>query len=156
MSEPTTDAARTVTVSRVIDAPPDDLYDAYLDPEDLATWLPPTGFSAEVHELDPVEGGTFRMSFTGETEETEPYGSTFHGTYLELVPGERIVHTDQFETDEPGLAGEITATITFEPVDGGTEVTVVQENLPAAIPVEDATAGWTDSLGKLAELVGRP
>lgn len=153
MAAPTTDAARTVTVSRTIDASPDDLYDAFLDPEDLAGWTPPTGFSAEVHALDPVEGGTFRMTFTGETEETAAMGSTFHGTYVELVPGEKIVNTDQFETDDPDLAGEIRTTVTFEAVDVGAEVTVVQEGLPAAIPVEDAEAGWADSLGKLVALV---
>ncbi|WP_227356338.1 SRPBCC family protein [Haladaptatus salinisoli] len=149
----TTNENRSVTVSRAIEAPPDEVYDAFLDPEELARWLPPSGFSAEVHELEPEEGGRFRISFTADTEELEPYSHSFHGRYLELVPGERIVHTDEFETDEPGMAGEMTTTITFEPVANGTEVTVHQEGIPEDIPVDDATAGWTDSLENLARLV---
>ncbi len=148
-----TNEGRSLTVSRVIEAPPGRVYDAFLDPDQLAQWLPPTGFSAEVHHLDPEEGGTFRITFTGETEELAEYGHSFGGTYLELVPGERIVHTDSFETDDPGMAGEMTVTVTFEDVPDGTEVTVHQEGIPEAIPVEDANAGWNDSLGNLAELV---
>ncbi|WP_247003415.1 SRPBCC domain-containing protein [Halosolutus gelatinilyticus] len=144
---------RSVTVNRVIEAPPDRVYDAFLDPDDLAAWLPPTGFRAEVHELEPEEGGTFRMTFTGETEEFESYSQSFHGTYLELSPGERIVYTDEFETDDPEMAGEMTVTVTFEAVPGGTEVTVVQEDIPEAISGDDANEGWTDSLGNLARLV---
>ena len=146
-------AGKTLTISRVIGAPPERVYAAFLDPEELAEWLPPTGFSAEVHHLEPEEGGTFRMSFTGETEELAEYGSTFGGTYHELVPGERIVHTDAFETDDPAMAGEMTITVTFEAVEGGTEVTVRQENIPEPIPVEDANAGWTDSLDNLERLL---
>ncbi|MFC7009852.1 SRPBCC domain-containing protein [Halalkalicoccus salilacus] len=144
---------RTMTVSRVIEAPPERVYEAFLDPDELVQWLPPTGFSAEVHQLEPEEGGTFRMTFTGETEELAEYGSTFGGTYQELVPGRRIVHTDAFETDDPAMADEMTVTVTFEEVPEGTEVTVRQEGIPEAIPPEDSHAGWTDSLGQLAGLV---
>ena len=144
---------RTMTVSRVIEAPPERVYEAFLDPDELVQWLPPTGFSAEVHQLEPEEGGTFRMTFTGETEELAEYGSTFGGTYQELVPGKRIVHTDAFETDDPAMADEMTVTVTFEEVPEGTEVTVRQEGIPEAIPPEDSHAGWTDSLGQLAGLV---
>lgn len=145
--------ARRMTVRRVIAATPERLYDAYLDPDELEAWLPPTGFSAEVHEFDPSEGGGFRMSFTADDPELEPYESSFHGTYTELVPGERIVHTDQFDTDDPDMTGEMTITVTFEAVDDGTEVTVVQEGLPSVVDPEDARDGWNDSLDNLTRLV---
>ncbi|AUV84230.1 hypothetical protein C2R22_21990 (plasmid) [Salinigranum rubrum] len=150
--EPTTDK-RSMTVSRVIDAPPERVYEAFLDPEKLAQWLPPTGFSAEVHHLEPEEGGTFRASFTAETEEFAGYGSTFGGTYRELEPGERIVYTESFDTDEPSMAGEMTVTVVFEAVLGGTEITVRQAGIPEAVPPEDANEGWIDSLENLAGLV---
>lgn len=153
MTDDASDGGRHITVSRVIEAAPDRVYEAFLDPDELAEWLPPTGFSAEVHHLEAEEGGTFRATFTGDTEEFAEYGHSFGGTYLELVPGERIVHTDVFETDDPAMAGEMRNTITFEAVPDGTEVTVRQEEIPVAIPPEDAQAGWTDSLGNLAELV---
>ena len=157
MTESNTDTethdGRSMTVSRVIHASPERVYEAFLNPDELAQWLPPTGFSAEVHELEPEVGGTFRMTFTGETDEYADYDHSFHGTYLELSPGERIVNTDEFETDEPSMAGEMTVTVTFEAIEGGTEVTVVQENIPEAIPPEDSHAGWTDSLGNLATLL---
>jgi uncharacterized protein YndB with AHSA1/START domain len=157
-TEPVADTAaseeRSMTASRVIEAPPKRVYDAFLDPDELAQWLPPTGFSAEVHELEPEVGGTFRMTFTGETEEFAEYGHSFGGTYRELVPGERIVHTDAFETDDPAMAGEMTVTVSFESVTDGTEVTVRQEGIPEAIPPSDANEGWTDSLESLAGLVG--
>lgn len=145
--------AQSITVSRVIEAPPERVYDAFLDPDDLAAWLPPSGFGAEVHEFDPTVGGSFRITFTAETDELEPYSHTFGGEYLELVPGERIVNTDAFETDDPEMAGEMTVTVTLEAVRDGTEVTIEQTGIPEAIPTDDAMAGWTDSLGNLAELV---
>ena len=150
--EPTTDE-RSMTVSRVIEAPPERVYDAFLDPDELAQWLPPTGFSAEVHHLEPEEGGTFRATFDAEAEEFAGYGSTFGGTYRELEPGERIVYTESFETDEPSMAGEMTVTVTLQAVPEGTEITVRQEGIPEAVPPEDANEGWTDSLGNLADLV---
>lgn len=144
---------RSMTASRVINAAPERLYDAYLNPDELAQWLPPTGFSAEVHHLDPEVGGSFRITFTGETEEFRDYKHSFGGTYLELDRGKRIVHTDTFETDDPSMAGEMTVTVTFNKVSDGTEVTVQQENIPTAIPPSDANAGWNDSLSKLATVV---
>lgn len=147
------DDEQSITVTRVIEASPERVYEAFLDPDQLAQWLPPTGFSAEVHHLEPEEGGTFRITFTGETEEFADYEHSFGGTYHELVPGERIVHTDAFETDDPSMAGEMTVTVTFETVPEGTKVTVRQEGIPEAIPPEDSQAGWTDSLGNLAGLV---
>lgn len=156
-SEPTTNSeqndSRSITVSRVIEASPKRVYEAFLDPDELAQWLPPTGFSAEVHHLEPEEGGTYRATFTGETEELAEYGSTFGGTYLELVSGERIVYTDEFETEDPEMASEMTVTVTFEEVPDGTEITVRQEGIPEAIPPSDASDGWNDSLGNLAKLV---
>lgn len=147
---------RGMTASRVVKASPERVYEAFLEPDQLAEWLPPTGFSAEVHHLQPAVGGTFRVTFTGETEEFADYGHSFTGEYLELVPGERIVHTDTFETDDPAMAGEMTVTVTFEAVDGGTEVTVRQDGIPEAVPLEDANAGWNDSLSKLSALVEEP
>ncbi|WP_224450538.1 SRPBCC domain-containing protein [Haloprofundus salilacus] len=146
-------AGQSITVSRVIEAPPERVYEAFLDPDDLAQWLPPTGFSAEVHELEPEVGGKFRITFTGDTEEFADYGHSFGGTYKELKPSERIVHTDAFETDDPAMAGEMLVTVTFVAVPDGTEVTVHQERIPENIRTEDATAGWTDSLANLADLV---
>ncbi|WP_323173299.1 SRPBCC domain-containing protein [Natrialba sp. PRR66] len=150
--EPTTDE-RTMTVSRVIQAPPERVYDAFLDPDELAQWLPPTGFSAEVHHLEPEEGGTFRATFTGETPEFADMGHSFGGTYQELEPGERIVYTESFETDAPEMAGEMTVTVTFEDVPDGTEITVRQAGIPEAVPPSDANEGWNDSLENLAAIV---
>ncbi|WP_114578422.1 SRPBCC family protein [Saliphagus sp. LR7] len=144
---------RSMTASRVIEAPPERVYEAFLDPDELAQWLPPTGFSAEVHHLEPEEGGTFRATFTGETEEFAEYGHSFGGTYSELVPGERIVYTESFETDDPSMAGEMTVTVLFDEVPDGTGLTVRQEGIPEATSPSDANEGWTDSLGNLAELV---
>ncbi|WP_049970907.1 SRPBCC domain-containing protein [Haladaptatus cibarius] len=153
MTDDTTNEGRSMTVNRTIEAPPERVYDAFLDPDELGEWLPPDGFRAEVHELEPEEGGQFRMTFIAETEELEPYSQSFHGTYVELVPGERIVHTDEFETDDPGMTGEMTVTVTFEAVSDGTAVTVHQEGIPEDVPVDDANAGWMNSLENLAQLV---
>ncbi|MFH5801103.1 SRPBCC family protein [Haladaptatus sp. CMAA 1911] len=153
MDETTTNEDRSITVNRVIEASPERVYEAFVDPDELATWLPPEGFSAEVHEFDATEGGTFRMSFTADIEELEPYAHTFHGTYEELSPGERLVYTEEFESDDPGMGGEMTTTVTFEKVSDGTEVTAHQAGIPKNIPPKDANEGWNDSLGNLAELV---
>ena len=144
---------RSITVSRVIAASPERVYDAFLNPDELAQWLPPTGFSAEVHHLEPEVGGTFRITFTGDTEEFADYEHSFGGTYQELVRGARIVHTDTFETDDPSMTGEMTVTVTFRDIPEGTEVTVHQENIPPAIPPSDANEGWADSLSNLASVV---
>jgi uncharacterized protein YndB with AHSA1/START domain len=148
-----TNDERSVTVTRVIEAPSERVYDAFLDPDELSEWLPPDGFSAEVHEFDATEGGTFRMSFNADVEELEPYASTFYGTYEELTPGERIVYVEAFETEDPGMAGEMTTTVTFEEVSDGTEVTVRQAGIPEAIPAEDAREGWNNSLDNLTALI---
>ncbi|WP_227380101.1 SRPBCC family protein [Haladaptatus halobius] len=153
MDETTTNEDRSITVTRVIEAPPNRVYEAFVNPDELATWLPPEGFSAEIHEFDATEGGTFRMSFNADIEELESYAHTFHGTYEELSPGERIVYTEEFESDDPGMAGEMTTTVTFEDVPDGTEVTARQAGIPEAISPEDANEGWNDSLENLADIV---
>ena len=152
-TEGTTDEDRSITVTRVIEASPERVYEAFVDPTELAAWLPPEGFSGEVHEFDASEGGTFRMSFNADIEELEPYSHSFHGTYKELSPGERIVYTEEFESDNPGMAGETTTTVTFEKVPDGTEVTVRQTGIPESIPPENANEGWIDSLENLADVV---
>lgn len=156
LNEPMTgtpDEERSMTVNHVIEASPERVYEAFVDPDELAAWLPPEGFSGEIHEFHATEGGTFRMSFNADSEELEPYASTFHGTYEELVPGERIVYTEAFESDDPGMAGDMTTTVTFEQAPSGTEVTVRQAGIPEAIPPENANEGWTDSLENLADIV---
>lgn len=154
---PTTDIptseGRSMTANRVIEASPERVYDAFLNPDELAVWLPPTGFTAEVHELEPEVGGTFRITFTGDTKEFADYAHSFHGIYQELKRGERIVHTDEFETDDPAMAGEMTVTVTLEAVPDGTEVTVRQDGIPEAILPSDANEGWNDSLENLAGIV---
>lgn len=142
-----------LTLSRTFDAPPERVYEAFVDPEEFAAWLPPEGFSGELHEFDATEGGGFRMSFNAEVEELEPYASTFSGTYEELIPGERIVYTEAFESDDPGMAGEMTTTVTLEAVPDGTAVTVEQAGMPETISPEDSSQGWTDSLDNLAAIV---
>ncbi len=150
MSAPTNHEIR---ITRVIRAPRERLYKALLDPDALAKWLPPSGFTAKVHKLEPRAGGTFRISFTSiDTGETHSFG----GTYRELVPNERIRHTDAFETNDPAMKGEMTMTITLREVPEGTEVAVVQEGIPRIIPVESARVGWTSSLTNLANLVEVP
>lgn len=137
-----------VNLHRVIAAKPDKVYRAFLESDAVASWLPPYGFTCTVHELDAKVGGKHRMSFrnftTGDSH-------SFGGAYLELVPGERLVYTDAF--DDPNLPGEMKVTVTLKPVSVGTEMTVVQENLPDLIPVEACYLGWQECLQKLAKLV---
>jgi uncharacterized protein YndB with AHSA1/START domain len=114
----------------------------------MAKWLPPNGFTGKVHHLDAKVGGTYKMSFTNFTSGN---GHSFGGKYLELVPNERIVHTDRF--DDPNLPGEMRTTITLKKVLVGTELNVVQEGIPGAIPVEACYLGWQESLTLLAHLV---
>lgn len=139
----------TVTLHRVLPAPPERVYRAFLDAAALAKWLPPNGFTCTVHELDAKVDGGYRMSFTNFSS-----GNThsFGGSYLELVENERIVHDDQF--DDPNLPGKMTTTIEFKAVSCGTELHVVQEGIPDAIPVEGCYLGWQDSLMLLGQLVG--
>jgi uncharacterized protein YndB with AHSA1/START domain len=141
-------ATNTVSLHRVLRAPPERVYRAFLDPAALCKWLPPHGFTGTVHELDAKVGGKYRMSFT-----TFGSGSShsFGGEYLELVPGKRIVHTDRF--DDPNLPGEMVTTIAFVKVSCGTELHVTQEGVPAAIPPEMCYLGWQESLALLALVV---
>ena len=138
----------TVHLHRVLRAPADRIYRAFLDPAALAKWLPPHGFTNTVHHLDPKVGGTFRMSFTNfTTGQTHSFG----GTYTELVPHERIRHTDTF--DDPNLPGQMLVTITLKKVLVGTEVNITQEGIPDVIPPEACYLGWQESLTLLTQLV---
>ena len=138
----------TVRLHRVLTAPPQRIYRAFLDAAAMCKWLPPHGFTGTVHEMDARVGGGYRMSFTN----FSPGNShRFGGRYLELVENERIVHTDRF--DDPNLPGEMTVTITLRKVMVGTELNIVQEGIPEQIPVEACYLGWQESLMLLAQLV---
>ncbi|MEH6418725.1 SRPBCC family protein [Pseudomonas sp. CGJS7] len=138
----------TVRLQRVFTAPPERVYRAFLDAAALCKWLPPDGFTCTVHELDARVGGRYKMSFTNFSSGSS---HSFGGTYLELVPNERIVHDDRF--DDPNLPGTMVTTITFREVSCGTEVQVVQEGIPDVIPVEQCHLGWQESLTLLERLV---
>jgi uncharacterized protein YndB with AHSA1/START domain len=138
----------TVRLHRVLVTKPEKVYRAFLEPDAVAKWLPPNGFTCTVHQLDAKTGGSFRMSFRNFTTGS---GHTFGGRYLELVPNERLQYTDTFE--DPNLPGEVRVTVTLKKVSVGTEVSIVQENLPDAIPVEACYLGWQESLRNLAKLV---
>jgi uncharacterized protein YndB with AHSA1/START domain len=138
----------TVRLHRMLRAPPERVYRAFLDADAKAKWLPPNGFTGKVHEVDARVGGRYRMSFTNfATGESHAFG----GTYLELVPNELIRFSDRFE--DPNLPGEIMVTITLRAVSCGTDLQVVQEGLPDVIPLENCYLGWQDSLVLLAKLV---
>jgi uncharacterized protein YndB with AHSA1/START domain len=137
-----------VTLHRVFAASPDKLFRAFLEPDAVASWLPPFGFTCTVHALEAKEGGRHRMSFRNFATGN---GHSFGGTYLKLVPGELLVYTDAF--DDPGLPGEMTVTVRLKAVSVGTEMTVVQEGIPDVIPVDACYLGWQESLRKLARLV---
>ncbi|MBX3589322.1 MAG: SRPBCC family protein [Burkholderiaceae bacterium] len=141
-------ATGTVHLHRVLRAPPERVYRAFLDAEAMAKWLPPNGFTGRVHHLDASVGGTFRMSFTNFTT---GHSHAFGGEYLELVENERLRYTDRF--DDPNLPGIMTTTVTLKAVSCGTEIDVVQEGIPDVIPVEACYLGWQESLGLLAKLV---
>jgi uncharacterized protein YndB with AHSA1/START domain len=138
----------TVKLHRVLRTTPERLYRAFVDPDALAKWLPPNGFTAKVHHMDARVGGSFRMSFTNFSTGN---GHAFGGTYLELRPGERLRYTDTF--DDPNLPGEMVTTVTLAKVSCGTELTVVQEGIPEAIPTEACYLGWQESLVLLGKLV---
>ena len=138
----------TVKLHRVLRTTPERLYRAFIDPDALAKWLPPNGFTAKVHHMDARVGGSFRMSFTNFSTGN---GHAFGGTYLELQSGERLRYTDTF--DDPNLPGEMVTTVTLAKVSCGTELTVVQEGIPAAIPTEACYLGWQESLVLLGKLV---
>jgi len=143
-----TASANTVRLHRVLRATPKKIYRAFLDADALAKWLPPNGFTCKVHHLDAKVGGTYKMSFRNFTTGRS---HSFGGTYLELKPDELIRYTDKF--DDPNLPGEMQTTITLRKVSCGTEVTIVQEGIPAAIPAEACYLGWQESLVLLAKLV---
>jgi len=138
----------TVRLHRVLRAPPERVYRAFLDPDAMSKWLPPNGFTGKVHHLDAKVGGTYRMTFTNFST---GHGHSFGGQYVELVPNERIRYTDRF--DDPNLKGEMQATISLKKVAVGTELSIVQEGLPAVIPLEACYLGWQESLTLLAKLV---
>ena len=138
----------TVRLQRVLRSTPDRIYRAFLDPEAMSKWLPPNGFTGKVHKMDARVGGTYRMSFTNFTSGKS---HAFGGEYLELVPNERIRHTDKF--DDPNLPGEMVVTVTLKKVLVGTELNIVQEGIPDVIPPEACVLGWQESLSLLAKLV---
>jgi uncharacterized protein YndB with AHSA1/START domain len=141
-------AGNSVRLHRVFKAPAERVYRAFLDGEAMVKWLPPNGFTGKVHAIDAKVGGSYRMSFTNFSTGK---GHSFGGKYLELVPGERIVHTDVF--DDPNLPGEMVVTVTLKQVSVGTEVSIVQEGIPEMIPVEACYLGWQESLVLLGKLV---
>jgi uncharacterized protein YndB with AHSA1/START domain len=138
----------TVRFHRVLKAPPERVYRAFLDADAMAKWLPPNGFTGKVHQIEAKVGGTYRMSFTNFGT---GHSHSFGGTFLKLVPNERIRHTDKF--DDPNLKGEMQTTITFKKVSCGTELNIVQEGIPDVIPPESCYLGWQESLMLLAKLV---
>jgi uncharacterized protein YndB with AHSA1/START domain len=141
-------ASHTIRLHRVLRAPPERVYRAFLDADAKAKWLPPHGFTGKVHALDARVGGQYRMSFTSfSTGQVHSFG----GTYVELVPNERIRYTDRFE--DPNLPGEIQVTILLKRVSCGTEINITQEGVPAVIPAEMCYLGWQESLSLLALLV---
>jgi uncharacterized protein YndB with AHSA1/START domain len=141
-------STNTVRLHRVLRATPERVYRAFLDPDAMAKWLPPNGFTGKVHHMDAQVGGTYKMSFTNFTT---GHSHSFGGEFLELVPNERIRHTDRF--DDPGLPGEMQTTVSLKQVSVGTELNVVQEGIPEAIPAEACYLGWQESLTLLAQLV---
>ena len=137
-----------VRLHRVLRAPAERIYRAFLDPDAMAKWLPPNGFTGKVHHLDAKVGGTYKMSFTNFTTGNS---HSFGGEYLELLPNERIRHTDKF--DDPNLPGTMQVTVSFRKVSCGTELNIVQEGIPEVIPTEACYLGWQESLTLLAKLV---
>ena len=141
-------STNTVRLHRVLRSPPERIYRAFLDADAMSKWLPPHGFTGKVHHLKAEVGGTFRMSFTNLTT---GHSHWFGGEYVELVPNERIRHTDKF--DDPNLPGEMQVTVSLKKVFCGTELNVAQEGIPSAIPAEACYLGWQESLTLLAQLV---
>jgi uncharacterized protein YndB with AHSA1/START domain len=139
----------SVQLHRVLKAPAERVYRAFVEPDAMAKWLPPYGFTCKVQKMEPKVGGTFRMSFhnfsAGGT------GHSFGGEYLELVPSQRIRYTDKF--DDPNLPGTMVTTVVLKKVSCGTDLSIVQEGIPAAIPAEMCYLGWQESLEQLAKLV---
>ncbi len=144
----TTNKTNTIKLHRVLQAPPERVYRAFIDAGAMAKWLPPNGFTCTVHHLDAKVGGSYKMSFTNFTSGKS---HSFGGEYLELTPNERLVYNDRF--DDPNMPGEMRTTITLTKVSVGTELNIVQEGVPAAIPPEACYLGWQESLILLAKLV---
>jgi uncharacterized protein YndB with AHSA1/START domain len=138
----------SVSLHRVLKAAPEKVYRAFTDPLAIASWLPPYGFLCTVQEMNPVEGGTFRMTFTNFSTGN---GHSFGGQYLEVKPGKSLKYTDRF--DDPNLPGEMTTTVSFTNVSVGTEIKILQEGIPEQIPAEMCYLGWQESLEKLVRLV---
>jgi uncharacterized protein YndB with AHSA1/START domain len=138
----------TVRLHRVLATKPDKVYRAFIEADALAKWLPPNGFTCSVHSLDAKVGGSFKMSFRNFTT---GHSHSFGGKYLELSPGKRVRYTDVF--DDPNLPGEMTVTVDIKQVSVGTDVSIVQEGIPDAIPAEACYLGWQESLRNLARLV---
>ena len=141
-------SGNSVRFHRVLRTTPEKLYKAFLDPAAIAKWLPPNGFTCTVHQMDVSVGGSFKMTFTNFSTGN---GHSFGGKYHELVPGQRIRYSDKF--DNPHMPGEMQTTITLKKLSCGTELNVLQEGIPEAIPVEMCYLGWQDSLVLLAKLV---
>jgi uncharacterized protein YndB with AHSA1/START domain len=141
-------STNTVRLHRVLRAPTERVYRAFLTPEAMAKWLPPNGFTGTVHEMDARVGGGYRMSFTNFNSGNS---HSFGGTYLELLPHERIRYTARF--DDPNLSGEMITTVTLAAVFCGTEMQVTQEGIPAVIPIQACYLGWQESLVLLGKLV---
>ena len=140
--------ARMVRLHRVLKAKPERIYRAFLHPEAMVKWLPPNGFTGKVHHINATVGGDYKMSFTNFTTGKS---HSFGGKFVELVPSERIRHSDRF--DDPNLPGEMQTTITLKGIFCGTELNITQEGIPEAIPVEACYLGWQESLALLAKLV---
>ena len=141
-------STNTVQLHRVLSAPAERVYRAFLHPAAMVKWLPPRGFTGQVHEIDARVGGGYRMSFTNfSTGKSHAFG----GTYVELTPHEKLRYTDKF--DDPSMPGEMHVTITLRQVTCGTELSIVQEGIPDAIPVEMCYLGWQESLNQLAAVV---
>lgn len=138
----------TITLHRVLQCSPEKLYRAFTTPEALARWSPPHGFTCQVHHLDAKVGGTHKASFTNFTT---GHSHSFGGTYLEVVPNERLRYNDQF--DDPSLPGSMTVTVTMKAVASGTDLTIVQDGIPDMIPLDMCYLGWQQSLLYLANLV---
>lgn len=141
-------STNNVQLHRVLTAPPQKIFKAFTDPDALASWLPPYGFTAKVHSMDVKVGGSYKMSFTNFSTGN---GHSFGGEYLELIPNELIQYTDRF--DDPNLPGEMITTIKLKVVSCGTELSIVQEGIPEVIPAEMCYLGWQESLDKLKRLV---
>lgn len=140
----------TLKLVRFVKAPPERVYAAFLDPDAMVKWLPPHGFTGKVHHVDARVGGSYKMEFN---TINRSWGHSFGGTYKELIPGKRIVHTDRFDSDDPVMGNaEMLVTIDLRAVDGGTEITVLQEGIPAGPAADGAPYGWSQSFDNLANL----